>query len=81
MLSGCGKNKKVSEISMHSQRGRWERGNGAMWMKQHTGVTAAHETMKTRRDLSMLNGCGKNKKVSEISMHSQRGRWERGKTI
>jgi hypothetical protein len=27
----------------------------------------------------MLNECGKHKKVSDISMHSQRGRWERGK--
>ncbi|MDD2830281.1 MAG: hypothetical protein PHW18_11970 [Sulfuricurvum sp.] len=27
----------------------------------------------------MLNECGEQKKVSDISMHSQRGRWERGK--
>jgi len=47
-------------------------------MRQNIGVIAVHETMKIRRGLSMLNGCGEQKKVSDISMHSQRGRWERG---
>lgn len=29
----------------------------------------------------MLNECGNRKKVSDISMHSQRGRWERGESF